>query len=400
MSFSLKYYFYMIKTALGINGNNDFVKAGQDAAKEAINVLGTRPDLFLVTTPFGFNSEQVLAGINSVAQDVPIAGGTAGWGIITRRGIKEKEAVVLAMKFEGVDFQVVSVGNLSKDAEEAGVGLGKKILEVNGTPPQFMLLFCSGLGVAIDVLLEGLKRELGSETDILGGGTGDSMALKNGGNQFYNDQLLQDSAVAVGFWGGIEAAVMAEHGWEPLGLEMEITKSNGIIISEIDNKPAAQIFEKYFTEAAIMDPSFFSPKGEGILYPLGIISKKPERITIRQVVGVGPKGELIFASNVPQGATARIMQAQTTKMIDVANNIGGTLRESNVKSPQAVFVFDCVIRRLLLMPDQHKEIDAFIDGLGSQAPLFGFFSYGEICSKKKEEQWLIHNETFAAGLLG
>jgi len=184
-----------------------------------------------------------------------------------------------------------------------------------------------------------------------------------------------------------------------LGLEMNISKAQGIFVQEIDGKPAAEIFEKYFSRADIRDPKFFTPQGQGILYPLGIISKNTGKIIVRQVVGVGPKAELVFATNMPQGAAIRIMQAQTSKMIDIAQDIGKDLSVALSGSHQVAFVFDCVTRKCLLVPDQQKEINAFIKGLDKDIPIFGFFSYGEICSAKDEAKWFVHNETFTAGLL-
>lgn len=389
----------MIKTGLGIIADSNFFAAGKEAGQGAVNILGEKPDLFLVTAPFVPDGDKILAGIASDFPNIPIAGGTTGWGAITNKGIKEKEVVVLGMKFDKTDFQISYVENLSKDARLAGIVLAEKLLITHKTSPLFLLLFVSGLGIAFDNFLAGLKSVLGNKTNVLGGGTGDSMALKSGGNQFYNNQLLSDSAVGLGLWGSVQSTIKAGHGWEPLGLEMKITKAENIFVSEIDGKPAVKIFERYFDKAEVRDPKFFSPQGQGILYPLGIISKKSEKIIVRQVVGIGPKGELIFATNMPQNAIVRIMQAQTNKMIDVSGSIGKNLRESLSGSPQVAFVFDCVTRKLLLAPDQQKEIDAFELGLNKDIPIFGFFSYGEVCSEKNEEDWFVHNETFTAGLL-
>jgi len=389
----------MIKTGLGIAPASDLFIAGREASQEAAKILGEQPDLFLVAAPFAPNLEKVLAGIAMSFPGVPLAGGTPGWGIITDKGIKEKETVVLALKFAKPDFQISYAERLSEDARLAGVNLAQDLLNSHKTAPHFLLIFACGLGVAFDNFLDGLKNSLGSKTNILGGGTGDSMALKSGGWQFYNKQLLSDGAVAVGFWGETQSVIQSGHGWEPLGLEMNISKAQGIFVQEIDGKPAAEIFEKYFSRADIRDPKFFTPQGQGILYPLGIISKNTGKIIVRQVVGVGPKAELVFATNMPQGAAIRIMQAQTSKMIDIAQDIGKDLSVALSGSHQVAFVFDCVTRKCFLVPDQQKEINAFIKGLDKDIPIFGFFSYGEICSAKDEAKWFVHNETFTAGLL-
>lgn len=389
----------MIKTGLGIANNSDLFAAGKQAAQEAVNNLGEKPDLFLVAAPFATEGDKILAGIVSDFSDIPLVGGTTGWGAITNKGIKEKEIVVLGIKLDKAEFRISYAENLSRDAARGGVALAEKILSGHKTPPCFLLIFVSGLGIAFDNFLASLKNVLGNKTNVLGGGTGDSMALKSGGSQFYNNRLLSDGAVGLGFWEPVQSIIKADHGWEPLGLEMKISKTEGTFVSEINGKPAVKIFEKYFNKEEVRDPDFFSPRGQGVLYPLGIISKESKKIIVRQIVGLGPKGELVFATNMPQGAIVRIMQAQTSKMIDLSGGLGRNLRDSLSGVPQVAFVFDCVTRKLLLAPDQQKEIDAFKTGLDKNIPIFGFFSYGEVCSEKKERTWFVHNETFAVGLL-
>ncbi|MBU0476562.1 FIST C-terminal domain-containing protein [Patescibacteria group bacterium] len=391
----------MIKTGVGRSNNPDAQKAGAEAAEQALEKIEGKANLVLIFSSVAYNQEKIIEGVRSVSgiSNIPIAGGSPGWGAITNQGAEEGGVVVMALKFEKIKVKVDYVLDLTKDALKAGMVLGKKLKTENKEFPKLVLVFVAGLGVGTDFFLEGIREEIGENASIIGGGTGDEMALKSGGCQFCNSEVLRKGAVGVGFYGDFLIELKAEHGWEPIGLPMKITKAKGILVSEIDKKPAIEIFERYFEKQEIMNPKFFTGEGEGILYPLGIILEKPGRVVVRQVVGATPRGELIFATNMPKGAIVRMMQAQTDKMIEAAAEIGKIRSKLKRKKPQLVFVFDCVTRKALLSPDHQKEIDAFKKNIGEEVPMFGYFSYGEICSKKEEKEWLVHNETFAAALL-
>jgi hypothetical protein len=44
----------------------------------------------------------------------------------------------------------------------------------------------------------------------------------------------------------MEFAFGVNHGWMPVGLPMKITKSEGAILKEVNNRPAIALYEDYF----------------------------------------------------------------------------------------------------------------------------------------------------------
>ena len=388
----------MIKAGVGKSKNLDSLKAGAEAIQQALKEIGGKPELILLAVSKNFEPQKVLAGITSVASEVPIAGGSPGWGTITHQGIEDEGVVVMALRFEKIKVKVESALGVIEDPQKAGEILGEKLTKNSG-PPELLLIFPAIVGgVAADPFLPALKNKLGGKTNIIGGGTGDEMAMKSSLYQFCNDKVLSKSVVGVGFWGNFSISLKAEHGWEPLGFSMKITKGEGNLISEIDGKPAIEIFEKYFKKEETADPKFFSGRGEGFLYPLGVILEG--KIIIRQIVGSTPQGELICANFLPKNATVRLMQVQAGKIPEIAKKMGQDIvSQLGNKKPQLAFIFDCVTRRALVVPDHQKEIDAFQTAIGKETPVFGYYSYGEACSKKEEKEWFFHNETFAVAAL-
>lgn len=390
----------MIKSGLGKSTNSDSFKAGAEAIQEAIRELGEKkPDLILLTVSKDYKPQEALKGITSIIFGIPIAGGNPGWGAISHKGIEDRGVVVMALKFEKIKVRVEYAERIIEDPQKAGEILGEKLIK-NGTLPKFLLIFHAMIGgTSIDSFLPSLKKKLRDAVDILGGGTGDEMAMKSSLYQFCNEKVLSGSVVGIGFWGDFSISLKAEHGWEPLSRFMKITKGEGNVISEIDGKPAIEIFEKYFKKEEIVDPEFFSGRGKGFLYPLGIISEK-EKITVRQIIGSTKNGELVCANCLPKEAVIRLMQVQNNRILEIAKGIGQDIvSQLENKKPQLAFVFDCVTRRALLAPDHQKEIDVFRKTIGKEIPIFGYYSYGELCSRKEEKDWLVHNETFSVAAL-
>jgi len=393
----------MIKTGTGKSRHSDPFKAGQNAAQEAIKRMGETADLLIVFASVSFEQSEMLKGINSVSSGSLVVGGSPGWGNITNEGPGDEEVAVIALKFEKTKIAATSVREVSKDSYKKGLEMGEKLIEAGGSPPKLMIMFHSPTeqGVDVDGFAQALKKKLGKVSTIIGGGVGDSMQIKPPfGYEYYNDELLKDSAVGVGFWGDFFFSVEADHGWGTIGLPAKVTKAKGNTVFEIDGKPAANIYEKYLKKQIDeLAPESIAHLGYG--YPLGIIPEKSgEKVIVRQVLWITKEGALTLSGSIPTGATVSLMYAEAKKMPEIAEQITErALEQLKGKNPELALIWDCVLRKTLLMPDHKKEIDAVIKVIGEKVPLFGFYTYGEWGMKKEDKEWFNLNEVMVVALL-
>ncbi|MCK4781761.1 FIST C-terminal domain-containing protein [Candidatus Parcubacteria bacterium] len=400
----------MITAKTGISNNQDAFEAGKDAAQQAKEEMaGVEPQLILVRASSSYEQPKILAGIDSVFPDVPLAGGSPLGGVITEKGLEDQGVAIMALKFEKAKFATACVEGLSNEnLVEKGIKLGEELLEKCEEEPKLVMLFLSPAEKEnqmfdINMFLEGLKKKLKNSSIIGGGGISEEF-FKSGkvlpGFEFYNKEVKQHSIVAVGFWGDFSFSAVSGHGWEPIGLEMKVTKTKPGLIQEIDGKPAIEVFEKYLekTKEEILNPEFFTK--EGTFYPFGIVSENSQKVIVKAIVGATPAGELILFTPISEGATIRILQVQTDKMVETAKEVTeDAMTQLDGKSPELAFLFSCTIRKGLLMPDQGRESKAVIEKIGKDIPLFGSWNAGEICSRKEEEEWMLHNETIVVGLM-
>ena len=73
-------------------------------------------------------------------------------------------------------------------------------------------------------------------------------------------------------------------------------------------------------------------------------------------------------------------------------------------TPQAIVMFSCVGRKLVLGRRIQEEVDAVREIIGLDVPLIGFYTYGEIGpidkTKKELSSVKFHNETVVLWVLG
>ncbi len=392
-----------IKVGVGRSNNVDSKKAGQDACEQAIDQIKQKPDLIMVFSSVSLNQEKMLQGVNMAAQGALIVG-CSDSGEITTQGPINKHVAVMAMASDQIKFTIGLGKNVKADSYQAGRAAADDVIKKS---PQKISLFISilegltGNGAAI---VRGMQSVLGKHFPIIGGSAGDDFVFKKT-FVYYQDKVLNDAVVGVGLSGKFSWGIGVKHGWEPIGLPMKVTKSEGAVLKELNNKPALKIYEDYFGKKA--EELTKEPIARlAYTYPLGMSVEGSSELLIRDVVIANEKGEITCAAEIPQGSEIRLMIGDQDKAIEAAKKAAeNALACLKGNTPKAVFVFDCIARYKLFGSRVGEEITAIQDILGKETPLIGFYTYGEqaplggniesnICNS------VFHNETMCILVLG
>lgn len=99
---------------------------------------------------------------------------------------------------------------------------------------------------------------------------------------------------------------------------------------------------------------------------------------------------IICAGNVPQGAKVRFSLPPDFDSIDTVITECEQLKDPNKEQADALIMFSCISRHLsfgLMITDELERVQAVWD-----APMVGFFSYGEF-GKSKTGKHEFHNNT-------
>lgn len=392
----------MIKAGIGRSNNPDEVKAGAEACQQALDQTDDKADLIIVFSTVSYKQKKILEGVRLVSKETPLVG-CSDAGEITTEGPVLKHVAVMALQSSDIEWTIGTGKGADKDSFKAGKEAAEEVKKKAKKPLSLFVMLLDGLAENGAAAVRGVQEVLGKNFPIIGGSAGDDFAFKKT-YQYYNNQVLSNEVIGIGFSGKFSFGVGVRHGWEPIGLPMKVTKAEGAKLIKINNRPALSIYEDYFGKKA--EELTKEPIAKmAYTYPLGMSVEGSSELLIRDVVIANEKGEITCAAEIPQGVEIRLMLGDQEKAISAAKEAAeGALSQLKGAKPKAIFVFNCIARWKLLGSRVNEEITAIQEVLGKDVPLIGFYTYGEIAplggllgSKCFS---VFHNETMALLVLG
>jgi hypothetical protein len=116
---------------------------------------------------------------------------------------------------------------------------------------------------------------------------------------------------------------------------------------------------------------------------------------VRTVLAVDEAQQsLTFAGDMPEGAIARLMRANTDKLIGSAGNAARAAAVGVSAADDALVIsVSCVGRRLVLGERTDEEVETVHDSAPGRSAHVGFYSYGEISPAVRGGASDLHNQT-------
>lgn len=367
-----------IYAGVGLSKNPDSYQAGYEACKIALEKAETqKPDLIVVFASVVFDQKELVRGVRDASGNAPLIG-CSDAGEITNYGPNQKSVGVMVIKADSVRFTTGIGRDIKSGAREAGRLVAKDVK--NGSSESlraFVMLPDVLTGNGADIV-RGVLDVLGEHFPVIGGAAGDDFLFKQT-YEYKDSEIVSGAVVGVGLSGNFSMGVGVRHGWLPIGKPMRVTKSEGAIVHEIDNRPAVSIYEDYFGEkAAYLKKEPLARMA--ITYPLGIKVAELDEYLIRDPITVDDKGSITCAAEIPEGAEIRLMIGSKEKAIEAAQEAARHLmREFDMDrtKPKFVLMFNCIAREKLFSQKAREEIDAVMEIIGKNVPLLGFYTYGE-----------------------
>jgi hypothetical protein len=278
------------------------------------------------------------------------------------------------------------------DSYAAGARLAAQLAR-DGLRAVFML--SNGIAVNGTALVRGLGAGLPAEVTVSGG-------LAADGSLFERTWVLDDGAprddvvAAVGLYGD---ALRVGHGccggWTEFGPERKVTRSEGNVLYELDDKPALALYKHYLGNLARQLP------GSALLFPLAL---RPDRegagVVVRTILAVDDAAQsMTFAGDIPLGATVRLMRTSVDHLVTSAEQAARQAmdamgdRDPGSPAPVLALSVSCIGRRLVMGERTEEEVEAVVEQLPGQAVHAGFYSYGEIAPIQGLAMAELHNQT-------
>ena len=293
-------------------------------------------------------------------------------------------SLVASLLYFGKTKVKTTMTNISslESSREAGLILGSLLQDAQ---LQHVMVFSEGIKVNGSELVSGLNEVI--QVPVTGGLAGDAARFET---TLVGLNSLPESGniVGIGFYGeSLKVGYGHFGGWDPFGPERRVTKSDHNILHELDNKSALELYKTYLGDKAKELP------GSALLFPLGMRLKPNDPILTRTILTINPDGGMVFAGDLPEGATVQLMKANFEKLIDAsATAAEQTLKVVGADSEFALLI-SCVGRKLVLGQRIEEEVEAVRDVLGELPIMSGFYSYGEISTLLESSSCELHNQT-------
>ncbi len=314
-------------------------------------------------------------------------------GEIHARSLRDESISVAVARFERARVRLAAgpVEGLA-DSFRAGQALAT---ELAGDELRAVFVLSDGLHVNGSELARGLGSGLADDVVVTGGLAGD-------GDRFERTWVLVDGRptsgwiTAVGLYGErLAVGHGSRGGWDIFGPQRVVTRSEGSVLYELDDRPALTLYKEYLGELAEGLPA------TGLLFPLLVeFGDRPEESVVRTILSVDERaGSLTYAGDIPRGALAQLMRANFDRLIDGASDAGSVAAVEGVHGDTLAIDISCVGRRLVLGERSEEEIEAVADGPLGSAHHLGFYSYGEL-SPLAGGACDLHNQTMTVTTLG
>ena len=379
---------------VGFSKHVDTKDAVNDALGQALPGCG-QPDIVFAYSGVAYDPQIILDTIREqVGKDVPVVGGSSQGASVKGESFEGARFIAIAC-ISGVDAKIGHVEDFSENAFESGLELAKQV----GKPPEgssAAIVFYDPLnGGNAKALVDGLAE--GGYPAVYGAATGQPWGKFSETFQFCGDHLAT-KGVVFAVLDGVTPVAELTHGAESIGLELKVTKAEGNIVHEINERPALDVWcEQLGVEAEghVENSADWAlgVKPEGEASYEGLITRAPFKLD-------NENRALIFQAPIPQGAHVQVCVRTKEAVYDRAVKMGERMStQLEGKSPLIALGFECGARPAPFLGSDlaNKEVCKIQEQIGPDVPWIGTYAWGEIAPVGGRTEF--HNFTFPLCIL-
>jgi hypothetical protein len=291
--------------------------------------------------------------------------------------IAKSKYKIISKKCEGVDY-----------TSEAAT-LGKEAKNIFSNPS--IVFYASGVGLNGESVLDGIKQSFPENTIIFGGIAADYLNF-HGIKSYSNEGVNENGICSIVFDGDkIKITGMSFSGWNELGKDHTITKSKGNVIYEVDDKPALDLFNLYFTNIEYKqndsnEKLFTIPS----VYPLKIKDKENIELLRAILMYDFENKSLILGGGVDEGQEFKFCPSPDFNVVEQTVEKFREFANTN-SSPEVVIMDSCICRSFAFGPMMKDEIKNIYKIWNK--PMAGLLTFGEIGAFSDGESCKFHNAT-------
>jgi class 3 adenylate cyclase len=368
-----------MRIGVGLGLDADPARAAARAARDALRGA-PRPDLSIAFGSIRLDQKAVHRGLTGVLDPARLIGGSS-YAEITNAGVTQDSVAVLSLSFDNAPVRFAQVG-ICRSSRAVGDALARGLGPAPVGERDLALFFGSVATGRDNIAFARARAKLGT-TPFFGGMTSSDYDLglshpRFWDNNQYGPKLTKWDARAalVGLPGGYEAGFGFEHGWEPVGPPVVITRARGEKVYEVGGVPVFDYYRRLLGDEH--DDKFF----ELLIQRYGFsVQADGGRTLLKLPVFCDFKRGFIqfFPAENLQGRSVRLILASRRSLISGARVAAERcLAALGGRRPDLLIMVSCCTRKRILHSRMNDELDAVRGVFGRGLPVFGFYSGGEI----------------------
>jgi small ligand-binding sensory domain FIST len=371
----------MIRVGTGFSENPSLEKAAFEATTEALDRAGlSKAPLLLLFAALKESNRWngVLKKLMSLAGAEAVVGNSA-YGVLTDQMELEQRPSIAVMALEGPreSFFPFLIPHLQENNFRAGAALAQTFQGRNFDPTLAMV--CpDAFSFEHGPFFDGFESKM--EFIPLIGGCASGQGGEEKTFQWAGERASFDSVSGLAFGKNLEFEMGITQSCQPLGEPLQVTRSQGNMIFEIDGRPAYDIFLELITQLHFEDTREVFHR---LFLGLPLTSFQTEfnrsRYLVRNIMGVNArKGVVACASQVEQGdyVTFALRDPLRAKE-DLVLMLEDLKERTDGRVPAFGLYFDCCARGTSLYGTAGEDTTLIREYFPNLA-LAGFFTFGEI----------------------
>jgi hypothetical protein len=178
------------------------------------------------------------------------------------------------------------------------------------------------------------------------------------------------------------------HGWQPIGLPMLVTAVDGLLVEEINGRPAVEVF---LEQSRIGNSSARSGSSEprSTAHPVGLL--QPDGSHVVRVWTVRDGSRLSALAPLPLFAPIHLLSATPEDLVEACDDVVSEVLAG--RDAGVVLGFSCAGRKHQLGERIVDEAARFQAAAGD-VPTFGMYAFGEYARSTSSAGY--HNASVAA----
>ena len=344
---------------------------------------GFKPTLAIVFCSIVQDRKSIVDFFNE--QQVDVFGATTA-GEIVDDEVMEQSTVIMLLDIKKEYYRIFTKQSQQNNTYQISQSAVMCAKEYFSNPS--VILISSGLTIDAEQIIKGVK-DVDANIPLYGGLAGDDLTMK-ASYVFSNAFESPDGIIALIIDNNkVNVQGIATSGWDNIGIEKTITKSDGNIVYSIDGESAVDVFVKYFQFTGSVDNKAEIIAMNFAQYPLQLKKDNGNTVLRAPLMVNTDTRALIFAGGIPEGSKVKFSVPPGFDLVEKTASEISNLK-TTIPSADAILMFSCKARHLALGPmtaDEAASVRSIWD-----KPLLGFFTYGEI-GTAKDSTCDFHNET-------